>query len=155
MENDQSAKPSLLGQSFQLVNGDLNLTGNDIAMITDRENFLQGLQVMIETPIGTDIFNVSYGFDLLNSIAAPQSISLIKELIRLNIVKSLSIDDRVREIKEIVFSDEPRFFEICPEFDRETTREARKNKPRLWQAVVVLQTITEGDVALSLEGRGL
>lgn len=109
---------------------------------------------MIETPMGSDVFNIGYGFDLLNSISAPQSISLIKDLIRLNIVKSLSLDNRVREIKEIAFSDEPRFFEISPEFDQEETRRLRKSERR-WQAVVVLQTITEGDVALSLEGRGL
>jgi hypothetical protein len=154
MENDQQTKPSILGRSFRLVGGDLSFIDNDIAPIVDRDNFLQALQVMIETPMGSDVFNVSYGFDLLNSISAPQSVSLIKDLIRLNIVKSLSLDDRIREIKEIAFSDEPRFFEISPEFEPEESRKLRKQSRR-WQAVVVLQTITEGDVALSLEGRGL
>lgn len=150
----ESEKPSVLGRSLRLVNGDLAFSDNDFAPVADRDNFLQALQVMIETPMGSDVFNIGYGFDLLNSISAPRSISLIKDLIRLNIVKSLSLDNRVREIKEIAFSDEPRFFEISPEFDPEETRRVRKRERR-WQAVVVLQTITEGDVALSLEGRGL
>ncbi len=146
MANDEQ-KPSVLGKSLELRHGDLAVVDKDFALIHDRDNFLQALQVMIETPMGSDIFNVSYGFDLLNSISAPQSISFIKDLIRLNIVKSLSLDDRVREIKEIAFS------EISPEFEPEETRRLRKRDR--WQAVVVLQTITEGDVALSLQGRGL
>lgn len=154
MESNQPTKPSALGRSLRLVDGDLSFTEGDLATITGRDNFLQAMQVMIETPMGTDIFNVSYGFDLLNSIGAPQSISLMKEMIRLNIVKSLSIDDRVREIKEILFNDEPRFFEINPEFDPEESRRSRKQSRR-WEAVVVLRTVSEDDVALSLEGRGL
>ena len=154
MESTQPDKPSVLGRSLRLVNGDLAISDNDFAPSVDRDNFIQALQVMIETPMGSDVFNVSYGFDLLNSISAPQTVSLIKDLIRLNIVKSLSQDDRVREIKEIAFGDEPRFFEISPEFDPEETRRLRKQSRR-WQAVIVLQTITEGDVVLSLEGRGL
>jgi hypothetical protein len=155
MENNQPPKPSALGRSLRLVEGDLSFAGNDLATIEGRDNFLQGMQVMIETPAGSDIFNVSYGFDLVNSVGAPQSVSLVKEMIRLNIVKSLSIDNRVREIKEILFSDEPRFFEISPEFDPEGSRQTRKLSRR-WEAVVVLSIVSEDDdVALNLEGRGL
>jgi hypothetical protein len=152
--DDKTVKPSVLGRSLRLLNGDLDLIGDDFTAVADEDNFIQALQVMIETPMGSDIFNVSYGFDLLNSISAPQPPSFVKDLIRLNIVKSLSLDDRVKEIKEIAFSDEPRFFEINPGFDPEETRRAIK-RSRSWQAVIVVQTITEGDVALSLEGRGL
>ena len=148
----QPPKPSVLGRSLLLVNGDLAFTGNDLAPVVDRDNFLQALQVMIETPMGSDVFNVSYGFDLLNCLSAPASVSFIKDLIRLNIVKSISLDDRVREIKEIVFSDDPRFFEINPGLNQEHERQLRKDDRR-WQAVVVLQTIAEGDVAVGLEGR--
>jgi phage baseplate assembly protein W len=159
METNQPAKPSVLGRGLRLTAGDLIFTDQDLSTVdfsavADRDNFVQALQVMIETPMGSDVFNVSYGFDLLNSISSPQTVSLIKDLIRLNIVKSLNLDDRVREIKEIAFSDEPRFFEISPEFDQQESSSARKLSRR-WQAVVVLQTIVEGDVALGLAGRGL
>lgn len=154
MADVQSVKPSVLGRSLRLVNGDLDLVGEDFVTVADQDNFIQALQVMIETPMGSDIFNVSYGFDLLNSISTPQPPSFVKDLIRLNIVKTLSLDDRVKEIREIAFSDEPRFFEISTGFDPEETRRATK-RSRQWQAVIVVQTITEGDVALSLGGRGL
>jgi exoribonuclease II len=154
MATTQSEKPSVLGRSLQLVNGDFAFRDNDFALIAGRDNFIQALQVMIETPTGSDIFNVSYGFDLLNSISAPKTVAQIKDLIRLNIVKSLSIDNRVKEIKEVVFSDDPRFFEIRPELNEQEESRLRKRERR-WQAVVSLVTIEDSEVALSLEGRGL
>lgn len=154
MATTPSEKPSVLGRSLKLVNGDFAFSGNDFALIAGRDNFIQALQVMIETPIGSDVFNVSYGFDLLNSISAPKSIAQIKDLIRLNIIKSLSTDNRVKEIKEVVFSDDPRFFEIRPDLNEQEESSLRKRERR-WQAVVSLVTIEDSEVALSLEGRGL
>lgn len=150
---DEQTKPSVFSRSLQLAGGDLRLVDGDFAMVSGRDNFLQALQVMIETPFGTDIFNINYGFDLLASIGQPQSVRLIKELIRLHVVKSLSQDDRVREIREVVFDDEPRFFEIDPQQDEEASRRERKTARR-WQALVLLETITEGEVAVRLEGAG-
>jgi phage baseplate assembly protein W len=157
--NNQPIQPSIFGRSFHLVNGDLHLvsrkidneTLNDLAIVVDRDNFMQGMQVMIDTPFGTDIFNVNYGFDFINILSQPNSIRLTKELIRLNIVKSLSQDNRVREIREIVFDDDPRFFELNPQENFDAHRSSRKAQ-RHWQAIVVVETISEGEVALKLEG---
>ncbi len=147
------SKPSI-GRSLQLVNGDLVLSQNDFAIVTGQDNFLQAMQVMIETPFSSDIFNVNYGFDLLNSISQAQVLGRIKDLIRLNLVKSLSLDNRVREIREVVFDDEPRFVELNLAVELDEDQRARK-AARRWQVVVILQTITEGEVALKLEGGGL
>lgn len=144
----------ILGRSLQIINGDLNISEGDFAQVLDRNNFLQGLQMMIETPLGTDIFNVNYGFELMNCISQPQSIRMIKELIRLNIVKSLSLDDRLREIKEVVFNDEPRYFELNPQAYPETMHDARKNS-RQWEAIVVLNAISGEEIILKLKGLGL
>jgi phage baseplate assembly protein W len=151
---NQSETPSVFGRSLQLAGGDLRIVAGDFAMVSGRDNFLQALQVMIETPFGTDIFNINYGFDLLASVNQPQSVRLIKELIRLHVVKSLSLDDRVREIREVVFDDEPRFFEIDPRQNEEASRRERK-AARRWQALALLETITEGEVAVQLEGAGV
>jgi hypothetical protein len=148
--NEQD-KPSIFGRSLQLVNGDLHFTNNDLALIVGRDNFMQGIQVMIDTPLGTDIFNVSYGFDLLNILSQFNNLRFTKELIRLNIVKSLSQDNRVREILEIVFDDDPRFFELNPQENFEEHRKIRKAQ-RTWQAMVVVETISEGEVAFQLTG---
>lgn len=166
MKPNQEKKPSVLGRSLQLSNGDLAFTNRieegdatgavkqDLALLTGRDNFLQAMQVMIETPFGSDIFNVNYGFDLLGILSAPQTVGVIKSLIRLNIVKSLSQDNRVREITDVLFDDEPGFVEILPEQNEDENRRRRKLERR-WQAVVVLQTISEGEVTLRLEGTGL
>lgn len=146
--------PSAFGTSLQLCNGDFLFEQGDLALISGRDNFLQALQVMIETPFGTDLFNVNYGFDILNILQTPQPVSSIKDLIRLNIVKSVSQDIRVREIKEVVFDDEARFFEIFPDQNADDHRRTRKTERR-WQAVVVLDTVSEGEVALRLDGIGL
>jgi phage baseplate assembly protein W len=115
-------KPSSFGKSLRLSEGDLVFEGReeeengfpvvkqDLAVLAGRDNFLQGMQVMIETPLGSDILNVNYGFDILGILSTPQTVGFIKSLIRLNIVKSVSQDNRVREIKEVVFDDEPHFF---------------------------------------------
>jgi hypothetical protein len=156
--NEQNI-PSIFGRSLELVNGDINFVtkqvdGNfyeDLALVVGRDNFMQGIKVMIDTPLGTDIFNVNYGFDLMNILAQTNSIRVTKELIRLNIVKSLSQDDRVREIREIVFDDDPRFFELNPQENFERHRGSRKAQRR-WQAMAVLSIISEGEVTLFLEG---
>jgi phage baseplate assembly protein W len=157
---------SVLGRSLQVASGDLlffdradaedgaSAVKRDLALLVGRDNFLQSMQLMIETPFGSDIFNVNYGFDLLGILSTAQTVGFIKSLIRLNIVKSLSQDNRVREITEVVFDDESRFVEILPDQNADENRRARK-VDRRWQAVIVLQTISEGDVALQLEGTEL
>jgi hypothetical protein len=154
MSNERNNRHSRMGRSLELSNGDLQLVGGDLATVAGQDNFLQAMQVMIETPLGTDIFNVSYGFDLAGIISQPQGLRLTKELIRLNIVKSLSRDDRIREISEVVFDDDPRFFELAPQANAERARLSHKAN-RQWQAIVVVQTITEGEVAVTLEGTGI
>jgi phage baseplate assembly protein W len=148
------SKPSVFGRSLQLVDGDLRFDEGDFTGVSGRDNFLQSLQIMIETPFATDMFNVNYGFDLLSIFQSPHNVGLAKELIRLNIVKSVSRDDRVREIKEVVFDDESRFFEILPDQHADDSRRKRKTERR-WRAVAVLETIPEGEVVLKLEGAGL
>jgi hypothetical protein len=151
---DNRPQPTVFGRSLRLAEGDLLLAQGDLVTIAGRDNFLQAMQIMIETPFATDIFNVNYGFDLLSILGPAPSVRLSKELIRLNIVKSVSQDNRVREIKEVVFDDDPRFFEILPDQNADEHRRTRKIERR-WQAIVVLETISEGEVALRLEGTGL
>lgn len=154
MKDNTINKPPVLGKSLQIGDGDLQFIAGDLTMVSGYANFHQGMKVMIETPLGTDIFNVNYGFDLLNSISQPKSISLIEELIRLNIVKSLSLDNRVREIREIAFDDEPRFFELNPQENFADRRRIRKGT-RSWQATAIVQTIAEEEVSVTLSGVGL
>lgn len=154
MDPDQA----VLGRSLRLADGDVVFHQGDFVEITGPSNFIQAMEVMIETPFGSDLFNVNYGFDLIGILQVPQTPHMTKELIRLNLVKSLSRDTRVREIRDVIFDDDPAFFEIAarqsPEEAlsmSEAARAARKSARR-WQAVVVLTTVRAQDVALKLEG---
>lgn len=153
MANEQN-NTSGFGRSLALRDGDLHFLEGDLAMVAGEDNFLQAMRVMIETPAGTDIFNVNYGFDILGSVGRPQETRLVKEFIRLNIVRSLSLDNRVREVREVVFNDDPRFFELSPETNADRDAVERK-AARRWRVIVVLQTVSEGEVTLRLEGTGL
>jgi len=90
----------------------------------------------------------------LNCLAAPQPPAVVRELIKLNVVKSLTTDSRILQIKEIVFDDEPRFYELNPGSDPEQNLNLRQSSRR-WQALVVAQTAQEASVAIRIQGSGL
>src|ERR1700732_4408391 len=105
----------VFGTSIALVDGDFVLARGDFAPVSGRNNFGQALRVIVETPFGSDPINVNYGLDIAAIFTVASSVRSIKDVIRLNLVKSLAADDRVREINEIVFDDEPDFAQLAPE----------------------------------------
>jgi hypothetical protein len=128
---------AVFGRSIALVGGDFTLAAGDLAQVSGRDNFGQALQVIVETPFGSDPINVNYGLDVAAIFTVASSVRSIKDVVRLNLVKSLAADDRVHEVKEIVFDDEPDFERLAPEFaggDPGT----RARRGRLWHAVVAL-----------------
>jgi hypothetical protein len=153
-------KPEPLGRSLRIEDGDLTLRDGDLTLAAGVENLLQGLMVMMETPLGTDVFNVTYGFDVVGTLVEPQGAGVLerllpvggtdaerralldtlrpnrRELVRLNIVRALARDDRIQEVREVVLRPEDR-------------------TSRRWRADVVLTTVPEGELALRLEGPGV
>src|SRR5689334_12825432 len=102
-----------LGCSLKLADGDFVLKPGDpdengkrwleLKPVSGRDNLIQALQVIIGTPFGSDQVNVKYGLDIAAIFTVANSVRSIKDVIRLNLVKSLSLDDRIREIGDIVF----------------------------------------------------
>lgn len=135
-------------------NGNLTIGEGDIATVTGRDNLLQGIQAMIGTPFGSDVFNVNYGFDMLGILGGQTTLSQTKDLIRLNLVKSLSQDNRVREILDVIFDDDPQFIATQTPAAAEQSRILRASQRR-WQAMVVVETVSQGQVTIQLEGTGL
>ncbi len=146
--------PTLLGRSLQIADGDLALASGDFIVIAGQENFLQGMQVMIDTPFSTDVFNVNYGFDIIAALSSANPPSIIKEFIKLNLVKSITSDNRVRDVSDIAFDDETHFYELNPGADPAAFELARRAS-RQWQATVVINTVTGGQANLTLQGLGL
>ena len=131
---------SVFGTSLALVDGDFLLDAGDLARVSGRNNFFQALRVIVETPFGSDQVNVNYGLDIAAIFAVANSVRSIKDVIRLNLVKSLAADDRVREIREIVFDDEPDFALLVPEFAPPDPGAAARHT-RVWHAVIELTTV--------------
>ncbi|HZY84017.1 MAG TPA: hypothetical protein VFE78_04255 [Gemmataceae bacterium] len=146
--------PTTFGTSLLLEDGDFVLAAHDLALVSGRANLLQALQVMVQTGFGSDVFNVNYGFDAQAVFTTAQSTRATKDLIRLHVVKSISQDNRVTLIKDVVFDDDPAYYAYLPGEDAAANAAARHDS-RQWQALVVLQTIAAGEVALRLEGTGL
>jgi len=131
---------SVFGTSIALVDGDFRLVNGDLASVSGLKNFGQALRVIVETPFGSDQVNVNYGLDIAAIFTVASSVRSIKDVIRLNLVKSLATDDRVREVREIVFDDEPDFAVLAPEFAGADPG-ATARHGRVWHAVIALTTV--------------
>jgi|SRR5271166_686713 len=130
----------IFGTSIALVDGDFTLVNGDLALVSGNANFGQALQVIVETPFGSDQINVAYGLDVAAIFTVAASVNSVKDVIRLNLVKSLSADNRIREIDEILFDDETGFTALAPEFAGGDPG-ATARRGRLWHAVVALTTV--------------
>lgn len=131
---------SVFGTSIALIEGDFVLIDGDLAPVSGLNNLGQALRVIIETPFGSDQVNVNYGLDIAAIFTVANNVSSIKDVIRLNLVKSFAPDDRVREIREIVFDDEPDFALLAPEF-ASADPGATARHGRVWHALIALTTV--------------
>jgi phage baseplate assembly protein W len=141
----------VFGTSIALVDGDFVLIDGDLAPVSGRNNFLQALRVIVETPFGSDQVNVNYGLDIAAIFTVANSVRSIKDVIRLNLVKSLANDDRVREVREIVFDDEPDFTVLAPEF-ASADPGATARHGRVWHAVIALTTVAGDQQQIVVSG---
>jgi hypothetical protein len=135
-----AAPDGVFGTSIALVDGDFRLVNGDLALVSGTDNFGQALQVTVETPLGSDQINVTYGLDVAAIFTIAASVRSVKDLIRLNLVKSLSADNRIREIGEILFDDEPGFAALAPE-SAGGDPGATARHGRGWHAVIALTTV--------------
>jgi len=142
---------NLFGTSIALVDGDFTLVAGDLALVSGRDNFGQASQVIVGTPFGSDPVNIQYGLDVTSIFTTANSVRSSKDVIRLNLVKSLAADDRVREINEILFDDEPGFAQLAPQFASDDPG-ATARHGRLWHAVVALTTVSTGQQQVVVSG---
>jgi hypothetical protein len=142
---------NVFGTSIALVDGDFVLTNGDFVPVSGPNNFLQALRVIVETPFGSDQVNVNYGLDIAAIFTVANSVRSIKDVIRLNLVKSLANDDRVREVSDIVFDDEPDFAVLAPEF-ASADPGATARHGRVWHAVIALTTVAGGQQQIVVTG---
>src|SRR5215218_8549802 len=136
----------LYGRSLLLREGDLEFAYNadglmELQMVSGIDNLAQGLSIMVETPLGSDIFNQLFGFDLYSILRGGFNLAMTKQLIRLHVIKTITSDDRVLRIEELAFDDEPRYAELNPGADPEEAKRLRK-ATRRWHLDGVIQPVT-------------
>jgi hypothetical protein len=142
---------SVFGTSIALVDGDFTLVNGDLAVVSGTDNFGQALQVIAGTPFGSDQINVNYGLDIAAIFTVANSVRSIKDVIRLNLVKSLSADNRIREIGEILFDDEAGFAALAPEFATGDPG-ATARHGRVWHAVITVTTVAGNQQQVVVSG---
>ncbi len=69
------------------------------------DNLGQSLSIALTTALGSDIFNTQFGFDGINALAEETNPIMIRERIRIAIIKLLQKDSRVRRIVDIKLED--------------------------------------------------
>jgi phage baseplate assembly protein W len=149
------------GVTFVLGDGDLvpsrGIDGFlDLTLIAGKNELTQGLLVLIGTPMGSDIFNRSFGFDLLQALTQPKSLRDMRELVRLYVVKALAQEPRIRQIQALAFADEPTYRTIHPEVTPEQQAALARGQvtTRRWRLDALIDTRQGDQVNVGIEGVG-
>jgi hypothetical protein len=140
--------PDPLGHSLRLDDGDLVFDGDTLAAVSGKENLVQALVLRVQTPLGNDAFDGRYGLDVRQIFTQGTGARVVRELIRLNLVRTLGTDARVREVRDVVFPDEADVVAQRPGANAEAARLRRQS--RLWRVEVTLVTVDEGQESLQL-----
>jgi hypothetical protein len=130
-----------LGHSLLLADGDIAFADHGLVEAHGRENLIQALVLRVLTPLGTDPFATGYGLDVQHMFTQPVATHVVKELIKLNLVRTLSTDPRVSEIRDIVFPDDAETVAANPALDADAARIRRQS--RLWRVAVTIIAVDQ------------
>ncbi|MGA5823991.1 hypothetical protein ACPC54_39865 [Kitasatospora sp. NPDC094028] len=150
-----SGAPSL-GRSLALDDGDLVVdpATRGPAEIEGLDALTQALVLSIRTQLGGDPLNTAFGFDRLAVGRYALGLHARKEYIRMELVRCLSADRRVTDVREVFFQDDPRYFDLRPGLDaaaqERIVRAIRASREYTVYAVVD----TVAGAALTLESGG-
>jgi phage baseplate assembly protein W len=149
------------GRTLMLTGGDFVIAPGadgspDLLMIAGTDELAQGIQVLAGTNLGSDIFNVGFGFDLLNTMAQPVSMTQMRNLIRLCVVKALSQEQRIRQVLAVAFVDEPAYLTIHPNItpDQQEAMAQQQRLSRQWSLDVLLDTRLNDQITAGIQGVG-
>lgn len=147
-------QPSL-GRSLLLDDGDLVFDDHvgDLAEVEQVAALSQALRLAIGTQLGTDRLNAQFGFDRLAVGAYAYGLHTRKEYVKMQLVRCVGLDARVRDVREVFFSDDPRAFELQPGLDAEAQNRIvsviRAN--REYTVFVVVETINSQPLTVEAE----
>lgn len=137
------------GYSLALVDGDIAFDNGSLRRVEGKRNLLQALELRVLTPFGSDIFNTTYGLDVRQAFTQPGSVRMVKELIKLSLVRTLATDPRVRDVREVLFEDDPGYLARHPELKAQDVTVSKHT--RFWRVDVVIETVDAQAETLSLK----
>jgi hypothetical protein len=150
------AGPLSLGSSLQLDDGDLVFDdqAGDLTMVTDTAALTQALIMTIETQLGSDRINSAFGFDRTAIGAYAYGIHTQKEYVKMQLVRCIGLDRRVKDVREAFFQDDPRYFELNPGIDAATQQQiiTAARVSRDYTVFVIVETINSDVVTLQAGG---
>jgi phage baseplate assembly protein W len=86
------------GRDLVLSSG---VNGRDLALVVGVDNLAQGLALALTTLLGSDVFNVRFGFDGLNALVEETNPMIARERIRVAVIQVLRQDPRVRRVLDV------------------------------------------------------
>ena len=92
-----------IGRDVRFVTGSNGLV--DLARVQTIDNLGQSLSIALTTALGSDLFNVKYGFDGINAMAEETDPVLMRERIRVSVINVVRADPRVRRIIDVKLED--------------------------------------------------
>jgi hypothetical protein len=141
-----------LGRSLKLDQGDLvfDAANGDLTMVEQQDALEQALVLAIQTQVGSDRINVGFGFDRLSVGAYAYGIDTRKAYVKMQLVKTVSAEPRVRDVREVFFQDDPRFFELQPALAAAQDQiAAAARASREYTVYVTVETIAEDPLTVS------
>lgn len=147
--------PDPLGFTLHLDAGDLavehvegTVPATTLRELRGVDALAQALTLALETQLGSDPVNVTFGFDLRALGENPYGVRERREHVRLQLVRTVASDRRVRDIRELYFDDEPRFAELHVGVDLESQR-TRVRASRRATATIEIETIADDPLTLN------
>jgi hypothetical protein len=148
------AGPLSLGSSLELDAGDLDFSNTDLSMVSDTGALTQALVLSLQTQLGSDRLNTGFGFDRAAVGAYAYGIHTQKEYVKMQLVRCIGLDRRVKDILEVFFQDDPRYFELNPGLDLAAQEKiiAATRASREYTVYVIVETINSDTVTLQAGG---
>jgi hypothetical protein len=128
-----------LGHSLLLQDGDLVLSAGALAEVDGIANLAQALTLRVLTPYGSDMFNTRYGLSAASAFTRPYGLRMVKELLRLELVRTIGADPRVSDVRSVLFDDDPAFLAAHPGGAADA---ADRRLRRTWAVEVDIETAT-------------
>jgi hypothetical protein len=152
-----------LGHGLRFEDGDLVVERRGtspiaLAAVRGVPALAQALRLTLETQLGSDVINTAHGFDAVAIGAGGFGLHTRKEFVKLQLVRAIAADRRVKEIRELFFDDEDRFFELAGDPGSEAAREEHRRRvhaSRNFEATVQIETRTGAIVSVEVGAIGV